>query len=362
MTLALDGDGGFFTTGRGAGRAGGDFVTSPRVGARFGRLVARAIDREWEQLGRPDPFVVIEAGAGDGTLARDVLHGEPECAGALHYVLVERSPALRHAQHDRLPIEPPDAALGPFARQPGDGAPEPVGGRGPIVTQLADLPALTVEGVIVANELLDNLAFAIVERTDDGWSELRVALAGPDHDPASAPTPILVPLDPAALLARTMYAPAAPRGTRLPVPVGALEWMARARAVVSRGALLLVDYFATTDELVERSPRWLRTYAGHQRGDDPFAVEPGECDITADVPIEPLVGAESATVESQAEWLAGLGLDDDVAAAREALAAAPDPRALGALAHRSTINEAAALTDPAGLGGHRVVRMPRAHR
>lgn len=359
MSLALDGEDGFFASGRGAGRAGGDFVTSPQVGALFGRLVARAFDREWEVLGRPDPFVVIEGGAGDGTLARDVLRAEPACATALHYVLVERSVALRRAQHDRLAIEPPDEALGPFVRPPGAGAPEPVPGRGPIVTQLADLPAVRVDGVVFANELLDNLPIAVVERNETGWSEVRVTLAGATELPA----PILVPLESHALLTRAVRARAAQPGTRLPVPVGALEWVERANRTVERGALVLVDYFATTDELVERAPAWLRTYAGHRRGHDPFVVAPGNCDITADVPLEPIcdLGA-GATVTTQAEWLAGLGAGAEIATARAHLASATDPRALHVLAARSTINEAAALTDPAGLGAHRVVRLARSPR
>jgi len=64
VEVALYGPSGFFTRGGGAGRAGQDFVTSPEVGPLFGACVARAIDREWERLGRPDPFVVVEAGAG----------------------------------------------------------------------------------------------------------------------------------------------------------------------------------------------------------------------------------------------------------------------------------------------------------
>src|SRR5690349_2910357 len=113
MHMALYGEGGFFTRGRGAGTAGRDFVTSPATGSLFGRLVARALDDEWRALGAPDPFVVIEGGAGDGRLAREVLRAEPECAPALHYVLVETSAVLREAQRERLPIEPPDEALGP---------------------------------------------------------------------------------------------------------------------------------------------------------------------------------------------------------------------------------------------------------
>src|SRR3954471_5131618 len=91
VELALYGHDGFFTGGGGAGRAGRDFVTSPEVGSLFGMVIARALDDAWHRLGRPDPFVVVEAGAGRGRLGADVLRAAPGCAPALRYVLVERS-------------------------------------------------------------------------------------------------------------------------------------------------------------------------------------------------------------------------------------------------------------------------------
>src|SRR3954447_4245599 len=106
VELALYGHDGFFTQGGGAGRAGRDFVTSPEVGSLFGACVARALDAEWERQGRPDPFVVAGAGAGNGGLARAVRRAEPGWASAPHYVLVERSAALRAEQLTRLPLEP----------------------------------------------------------------------------------------------------------------------------------------------------------------------------------------------------------------------------------------------------------------
>ena len=78
MELALyDPERGFYATGGRAGRRG-DFLTSPEVGPLFGAVLARALDGWWDELGRPDPFVVVEAGAGPGTLARTVL---PAAAG-----------------------------------------------------------------------------------------------------------------------------------------------------------------------------------------------------------------------------------------------------------------------------------------
>lgn len=77
MELALYGEGGFFAAGHGAGRAGRDFVTSPEVGPLFGVCMARALDRMWHELDEPDPFLVIEAGAGNGRLARGVAGRAP---------------------------------------------------------------------------------------------------------------------------------------------------------------------------------------------------------------------------------------------------------------------------------------------
>src|SRR5262245_8344351 len=104
MASALhDPDVGLFASGGAAGRRG-EFITSAEVGPLFGAVLARALDAWWMSAGSPRPFVVVEAGAGVGTLARSVLAARPACASALRYVLVERS-ALMRAEHARgLPL------------------------------------------------------------------------------------------------------------------------------------------------------------------------------------------------------------------------------------------------------------------
>jgi SAM-dependent MidA family methyltransferase len=351
-----DEDGGFFALGGGAGRAGRDFVTSPEVGTLFGGLVARFLDRSWVQLGRPDPFVVVDAGAGRGRLAADVLRVEPDCARALRYVLVERSAALRAAQRELLTLEPADRAFGPAVRDEPDEAPRPIEGIGPIVTSLPELPALELPaGVVIANELLDNLPFRIVERAD-AWTEVRVGNENGGF------VDVVVPASPEVVAAADDVAAGAtiPPGARLPVPTATIDWLAEVGRVLRRGSLVVVDYADSAESLAGRPQHeWLRTYRAHQRGGSPFDAL-GSQDITATVPAEHLVaharraGFRLVEQTGQAEWLAALGVDtlvDDARGLWRERAAVGD---LEALAARSRVIEAAALTDPAGLGAHSV--------
>ena len=364
MDAALgDPDHGFFSTGHGAGRAGADFVTSPEVGSLFGALVARHIDRVWDGLGRPDPFVVIEAGAGRGRLAADVLRSSPACAPALRYILVERSAALTAEQHQLLRVEPAEYALGPseLSSDPDDPI-VPVVGVGPIVTALAGMPVLHGPMLVIANELLDNLPNELVERHADGWYEVRVGL-----DDADGLAEVLVHAAPALAAEADVVAAgvAVPVGARLPVPVAARDWVDQVAHLMSHGEVVVVDYCDTAESLARRgSDAFLRTYRNHARGGSVLRAV-GLQDVTCDVALEYLVhhaAAAGLTVEpvvTQAEWLRGLGLDDLVVEGARVWAERAHLGDLEALKGRSRAGEAAALTDPAGLGAHQVVRLTR---
>ena len=352
-----DEDSGFYARGGGAGRAGRDFVTSPEVGVLFGALVARYLDRAWTELARPDPFVVVDAGAGRGRLAADVLRADPACSRALRYVLVERSAALRAAQRELLTFEPADRAFGPAVREEPDEAPTPVEGIGPIVTSLPELPALELPaGVVIANELLDNLPFGIVERVRDRWTEVRVGLGDDGF------VEVAVPASPEIAAAADDVAAGAtiPAGARLPVPMAIVDWIDACGHFLRRGFLVVIDYADAAASLAARpQEEWLRTYRGHQRGGAPLAA-PGAQDITATVPAEHLVahagraGFRLVDRTTQAEWLAALGIDELVDDARGLWRERAAVGDLEAIAARSRVSEAAALTDPSGLGAHSV--------
>jgi SAM-dependent MidA family methyltransferase len=299
--------------------------------------------------------VVVDAGAGPGTLARGVLAAAPACAPALRYVLVERSAAQR-AQHadGRLPLVPAAEAFsgGSGAQDDDDGeGPVAVSGIGPLVVSLADLPAVRFDGVVLANELLDNLPFGLVV-WDGGWHEARVGL-----DAAGGFAEVLVPAGaplPAALPG------IAPLGARAPIQRAAAAWLRTALDLVERGRVVAIDYASDTGALAARPWReWLRTYRGHERGEHPLR-HPGTQDITCEVALDQLASVqEPDAVRSQAQFLALHGIDDLVAEGKRVWAERAAVADLAAVRARSRVGEAEALTDPQGLGRFSVVEWSR---
>lgn len=333
------------------GRAGrrGDFLTSPEVGPLFGALVAERLDREWDRLGRPDPFVVVDAGAGPGTLARTIALASPRCAPALRYVLVEASASQRrrHAEHlDGWLGEVDAEGLDRFVTAT---AIATATGSGPRFASSTVLP-VDVDGVIVANELLDNLPFDIVRRTPEGAEMLTVV----DGGPTTGSVPVELPDEVDALLTRV------PMGTWVPWQHRARRWVADALASLRRGTVIVLDYGGTTDALAARPETgWLRTYVAHERGADPFS-DPGSRDITVDLDIDQVsLDHPPDLVTTQREWLESLGIDALVDEGRRLWrerVTAPD---LVALRGRSRVGEAEALCDRSGLGAHLVLEWHR---
>jgi SAM-dependent MidA family methyltransferase len=271
-------------------------------------------------------------------------------------VLVERSASLRHTQGALVPLEPVERALGPAVRPSAHDEPIPVTGVGPLATALDDLPAFTFDGVVIANELLDNLPFDLVERAADGWLEVRVGLDGD----RLVEVLVVAPPELAVEADRVAAGVPVPVGTRLPVPTGAAAWLEACTEVLHRGFVAVVDYAAGVEDLVERGPEgWLRTYRGHERGGPPLA-DVGRQDVTCDVPLEYVRAlAERRDLRlvleaRQADWLRSLGLEELVEEARAAWDAGAATGDLAAVAARSRVHEADALTDERGLGAHRV--------
>ena len=114
----------------------GDFVTSPHVHPVFGELLGRAVRHLWEALGRPDPLRVAEVGAGDGTLARQLLDALVDVPSI--YTAIERDASAREELTQVAGIVVEEDALRSDSH------------------------------VLVANELLDNLPFRVRARGQGG--------------------------------------------------------------------------------------------------------------------------------------------------------------------------------------------------
>jgi SAM-dependent MidA family methyltransferase len=321
-----DPDDGFYATGGAAGRRG-DFLTSVEVGPLFGAVIAGALDTWWHELGEPDPFVVVEAAAGRGTLARSVAKAAPECREAMRYVAVERSAALRTLH--------------------------PAG-----VETTAAMPAGPFVGVVLANELLDNVTVDLLRWVDRSWHELRVDIA----PLGGAFVEVLVPADDRLVVAVAGLIDASRlrEGAEVAVQTSAARWLSDAFDTLEQGRVVAFDYAMTTADMscADRS-RWLRTYRGHERGDDPL-VAPGTQDITCELAVDQLARVAPPTRDrTQIEFLAAHGIGTLVDEGRRRWHERTGPMDLAALTARSRVHEADALLDPAGLGSFRVLEWER---
>lgn len=321
---------GFYDAGGGAGRRR-DFLTSPEVGPLFGAVVARALDHWWDHLGRPVPYTVVEAGAGPGTLARAVLAAEPECAAALELVLVERARA-------QWGTHPHSVASRPDLPAPGEL------GVGPVI--------------VMANELLDNLPFGLLELGEQGWNEVLVDVGDPTEPSGPRFVERLRPLEPRRdAWCHGRAGRTAPLGARLPVQADAAQWLDRALALAGPGgAVVAIDYMSTSPELARRPwTDWVRTYAAHGRAGTPLDA-PGTADVTVEVAVDQLATVERPDRQrSQSAWLGAHGIEGLVAAGAALWRRDGLGGGLAAVAGRSQVHEAEALLDPRGLGGFQVL-------
>ncbi len=321
----------------------GDFYTSVDVGPQFGALLAAQLDEMRRVHGDAGGtgFDLVEVGAGNGQLARDVLDAAasayPALYAAARLTLVETSPAARAAH---------PATLGPH--------------RNRLHASASALPD-RVSGVIVANELLDALPTHAVTMTAEGLQEVYVDADGGHFveriGPPSTPAP-------ARYFERLGVTPRP--GWRGEVNLAAVDWVRAAARRLTRGFLVLIDYGHAARELYggHHASGTLTTFQRHlvdaagtdpdRRDGPPWLADPGERDITSHVDFTSIElaardeGLEVLGLVDQTRFLLGLGALDDPAAAADTA---------GALRHRLALKT---LLAPGGLGStHQVLMLGR---
>lgn len=298
---------------------GGDFVTAPVLSSQFGACVATQLAQWFDDA--PDlARRVIEFGAGDGSLAADLLLALTE-AGVppTQYAIVELSGALRERQR---------ATIGQRLRAQ---APEQASTLIAAVHWWSELPD-TIEGCIVGNELLDAMPVRLFHVLDRVLHERGVAVerATPHSEPPHAvPKLVLADRNADAAFARSVAAAldeAMPQWRDAALdyvsewPEQASAWVADVGARLARGAMLLIDYGFPRAEFYhpQRTGGTLMAHRAHHAHTDPLAW-PGQQDITAHVDFSAVAdaglsaGLALAGYTSQANFLLNTGLLDRVA-------------------------------------------------
>ncbi len=304
MDLALYAPGlGYYSGGaRKIGR-GGDFTTAPEVSRLFGCCVARQCAQVLQAVPGGS---ILEVGAGTGRLAVDVLR-RLESLGALpmQYLILEVSADLRERQRELLARELPRLQ--------------------PLVAWL-DAPPVDIDGVILANEVLDALPVARFEWNAGEVREIGVQ-GGPDGF-SWAPRPASTRLSDECRRIAQHAGDDWPRGYMSELCPRLQPWTLEVTRGLRRGLVLWIDYGLPRSQyyLPERQQGTLICHFRQRIGLDPLRL-PGLQDITAWVDFTALAeagqaaGFEIAGFTPQTYFLAGNGIDAEM----QSLAAGDEP-------------------------------------
>ena len=281
---------GYYAGGSHKFGADGDFVTAPELTPLFGQALARQV----AQVTVASAPAVLEAGAGSGRLAADLLNALAELGAAPErYLILELSGELRARQRNTIAREAPALA--------------------DRVDWLDAMPE-RFSGCVVGNELLDAMPVQVFARREPGVMERGVALGADGHF-VWAERPAAAPL--AAAVAELEL----PTGYVGEVALPARAWTAEWGRRLEHGALLLIDYGLPRHELYhpQRSGGTVRCHYRHRAHDDPFWW-PGLSDITTHVDFTAVAeaghdaGLEVLGYTAQANFLMNCGLGELLAA------------------------------------------------
>lgn len=232
----------------------GDFFTSVSVGPLFGKLLAMRVLQEWQVLGEPEDFTIIEQGAHDGQLAEDVLSALGE--NTVRYLIVEPNPRYREAQAKRL------------------------GDRVQWVENLAALQTGPKHAFFLCNELPDAFPVHLVRWCGERWRELFVEEDGPE-----AFRFVSGDFSCAELAEEAKHLPHdLEPGHTLEINLAMLTWIRDLAHAAFRGTIFIADYGLDAEEFFvdSRADGTLRRYRQH-RTDGEVLEDLGKCDLTTHI-------------------------------------------------------------------------------
>jgi SAM-dependent MidA family methyltransferase len=314
------------------GFRGSDFFTSASLGADFGELLVKQFYQMWEILDKPNPFCLVEMGAGQGILASHILNYSkqeyPDFFATVKYIIVEKSQSLKEEQQQRLQDFSVDWC------------------------NLEEIPPKTITGCCFSNELVDafpvhqftleagelqEIYVTIQQQTEEENSDLPFDSA--QGKPISIQSkPISAQGQP--IFIETIGEPSTPQlgeylklvgidlsqntyenGYRSEINLAALNWLGIVADCLQRGYVLTIDYGYPADRYYNprRSQGTLQCYYQHRHHDNPY-INIGQQDITAHVDFTALsswgerCGLKKVGWTQQGLFLMALGIGERLAA------------------------------------------------
>jgi SAM-dependent MidA family methyltransferase len=320
----------------------GDFVTASHLAPDFGELLAEQLIQMWAVLRRPTPFVVLEMGAGQGILAKDLLtylaQSHPECFAVMQYWIVEQSATLIKLQQQQLQGLPVQWWT------------------------WEQIPKAAIVGCCFSNELVDAFPVHQILIQSGKLYEIYVTTQ-PDADGqlqfqelvAEPSTPELAAYFDQLNLDLSQY----PDGYRSEVNLAALDWIKTVADRLQCGYLVTIDYghLAHRYYSLGRRAGTLQCYYQQTHHSHPY-VHIGYQDLTAHVDFTTLQhqgeghGLQTLGFIEQGLFLMALGLGDRIAAISHPESSSANVDLQHRLARRQALHT---LIDPFGLGNFGVL-------
>jgi len=273
----------------------GDFITAPEVSPIFSRCLARQTSQVLDNLSQPN---IIEFGAGQGTMAKDILLELETLQQPLHrYYIVELSSDLRARQQQTIEqhLSADMAAK---------------------VVWLDELPKTPIPAVILANEVLDAMPCERIRIEPDHALQGYVTFNQETQNFEWDYQPITEPgLQKFANQLIKHIGDVSELGYETEINLNIKPWLQSLNDILTEGAVLLIDYGYSRYEYYQpaRVMGTLRCHYQHRAHSNPFFY-PGLQDITAHVDFTAVAedafdaGFKVAGFTTQAHFLMGSGL------------------------------------------------------
>jgi len=296
MEMALYEPGlGYYSAGLQKFGEGGDFVTAPQLGNVFARCMAKQIEQLGDGLGQ---YEIVEAGAGSGMLAADLLKALQDNHPPTRYRILERSAYLRQVQKETLEKQVPQWL--------------------DRISWLDEPPGEDWQGVFLANEVLDALTVERFCLDTDGLKQMQVTELPDGFEWFKGSCPEETQKRIQAIVSSLEHDLTAGYCSELNIHLPA--WLQAVTASLKKGMALFIDYGYTRRDyyLPQRRDGTLICHYQHRVHDDPFSW-PGLTDISASVDFTALAeaadqcGLEVSGYTTQAMFLLACGIDNILA-------------------------------------------------